>query len=66
MSGHLCRTDIRVRNLKWWVVLAFVVGAVVWLELFVRWPLESVVLLAAVGGWWDYQRRRAKLRPPGL
>lgn len=54
-----------MRNVKWWAVLAFVAGAVVWLELFLRWPLESVVLLAAVGGWWDYQRRRAKLKPPG-
>ena len=41
-----------------------VVGAVVWMELFLRWPLESVVLLLALGGWWDYMRRRAKLKPP--
>jgi hypothetical protein len=55
-----------VRNVKWWVVVAVLAGAMAWLELFLRWPLESVVLLAAVGGWWDYQRRRAKLKPPGL
>jgi hypothetical protein len=55
-----------VRNVKWWVVVAVVVGAAAWLELFLRWPVESVVLLVAVGGWWDYQRRRAKLKPPGL
>jgi hypothetical protein len=41
-----------------------VVGAAVWVELFLRWPLEAVVLLLAVGGWWDYMRRRGKLKPP--
>jgi hypothetical protein len=51
---------------KWWAVLALAAGAVLWLELFLGWPVESVILLAAVGGWWDYQRRRAKLKPPGM
>jgi hypothetical protein len=55
-----------VRKVKWSVVAACLVGAWVWFELFLRWPLESVVLLVAVGGWWDYQRRRAKLKPPGM
>jgi hypothetical protein len=55
-----------VRNVKRWVVNAVLLGAVVWLQLFAEWPVESVVLLAAVGGWWDYQRRRAKLKPPGM
>ncbi len=40
------------------------VGATVWMELFLRWPLEAVIVLLAMGGWWDYMRRRAKLRPP--
>jgi hypothetical protein len=40
------------------------VGAAVWMELFLRWPLEAVILLLALGGWWDYFRRRAKLKPP--
>jgi hypothetical protein len=51
-----------VRNIKWWVIVP--VGAGVWLVLFLQWPLESIVLLVAVGGWWDYMRRRAKLHPP--
>ena len=51
-----------MRKLKWWgIVLA---GAAVWLELFLRWQLESILLLIAIGGWWDYMRRRAKLHPP--
>ena len=66
MAVAKCRADIGVRNVNWWAVLAVLVGAVVWLLLFLEWPVESVVLLAAVGGWWDYQRRRAKLKPPGL
>jgi hypothetical protein len=36
------------------------------MELFLRWPLEAVILLLALCGWWDYQRRRAKLRPPSF
>jgi hypothetical protein len=55
---------VDVRKVNWWAVLVVLVGAGVWLELFLRWPLESVVLLVAIGGWWDYQRRRAKLKPP--
>lgn len=55
-----------VRKINWWAVLVVLVGAGVWLELFLRWPLESVVLLVAIGGWWDYQRRRSKLKPPNL
>jgi hypothetical protein len=55
-----------VRKINWWAVLVVLVGAGVWLELFLRWPLESVVLLVAIGGWWDYQRRRAKLKPPRI
>ena len=51
-----------MRKIKWWVIV--LLGAVVWLELFLRWPLEAIVLLVAIGGWWDYQRRRAKLHPP--
>ena len=53
-----------MRNVKWWSVLLVLLGAAVWLELFLSWPIGSVVLLVAVGGWWDYQRRRAKLKPP--
>ena len=53
-----------MRNFKWWSVPLVVVGAAVWLELFLRWQLESVVLLLAILGWRDYQRRRAKLKPP--
>lgn len=53
-----------VRNAKWWNVLVVLLGTLGWLELFLRWPMESVVLLVAIGGWWDYQRRRAKLKPP--
>jgi len=53
-----------VRNLKWWIVPLAVVGAAVWIELVFHWPLEAVVLLLALGGWWDYMRRRAKLKPP--
>ena len=53
-----------MRYVKWGAIV--LVGAVAWLELFIRWPLESVILLLAAGAWWDYMRRRAKLRPPGL
>jgi hypothetical protein len=53
-----------LRNFRWWSVPLAVVGAAVWLQLFLLWPLESVVLLVALMGWWDYQRRRAKLKPP--
>jgi hypothetical protein len=42
---------------------AAVIGGLVWLELFLRYPLYSVILLAAIGGWWDYMRRRSKLKP---
>jgi hypothetical protein len=48
---------------RWPTVLALIVGGAVWLELFLRYPLYSVVLLAAIGGWWDYMRRRSKLKP---
>ena len=51
-----------MRKLKWWGIV--LPGTVVWLELFLRWPLEAIVLLVAIGGWWDYMRRRAKLHPP--
>jgi hypothetical protein len=53
-----------VRNVNWLGVLLVVVGGAVWLEAFLRWPLESVIVLIAAGGWWDYQRRRSKLKPP--
>ena len=47
----------------WPVVLGVIAGAAVWLELFLRYPLYSIILLAAIGGWWDYMRRRSKLKP---
>ena len=50
-----------MRILKWVVIV--LVGSLVWLELFTHWPLESVLLLLAIAGWWDYQRRRGKLTP---
>jgi hypothetical protein len=53
-----------VRNIKW--VAIGVLGAVVWLEVFIVSPVASVLLIVAAAGWWDYQRRRARLRPPGL
>jgi hypothetical protein len=53
-----------VRKVNWMFVLVVVVGTAVWLESFLRWPLESVLVLLAIGGWWDYQRRRSKLKPP--
>jgi hypothetical protein len=53
-----------VRYIKWGAIV--LVGAAVWVELFLRWHLESVVLLMAGAGWWDYMRRRRKLRPPDL
>lgn len=46
-----------------WTVVGLVAGAAVWFELFLRYPLYAVVLLAAIGGWWDYMRRRSKLKP---
>lgn len=52
-----------VNRVNWWLVLGVIGGAAVWLELFLRYPLYSVVLLAAIGGWWDYMRRRSKLKP---
>ena len=52
-----------VSRVNWWLVIAVLVGVAVWLELFLRYPLYSVILLAAVGGWWDYMRRRSKLKP---
>jgi len=52
-----------VGRVTWRVVVAVAVGAAVWIELFLRYPLYSVVLLAAIGGWWDYMRRRSKLKP---
>lgn len=53
-----------MRNIKW--VLIGLLGAVVWLEVFVLSPVASMVLLAAAAGWADYLRRRARLRPPDL
>jgi Mn2+/Fe2+ NRAMP family transporter len=52
-----------VKRINWLTAIALIGGAALWLELFLRWPLEAVVALAAVGGWWDYQRRRSKLKP---
>ena len=52
-----------VSRVNWRAAIAVVVGAAVWLELFLRYPLYAVVLLAAIGGWWDYMRRRSKLKP---
>ena len=43
-------------RVNWRVVITIAVGAAVWLELFLRYPLYSVVLLAVIGGWWDYMR----------
>jgi hypothetical protein len=59
------RSKIRlvVRHVNWIAVVLVIVGGAAWLELFVRDPLYAVILLAAVGGWWDYQRRRSKLKP---
>lgn len=53
-----------VRRFKWWTVPVVIVGILLWLELFLLRPLESVVLLLALLGWGDYLRRRAKLKPP--
>lgn len=53
-----------MRRFKWWMVPVVVLGALVWLEFFLQWPLEAVVLLMAFLGWGDYMRRRAKLNPP--
>ena len=50
-------------DVRWWMVLLVLGGAAVWLVLFLQWPLEAIVVLVAVGGWWDYQRRRSKLKP---
>jgi hypothetical protein len=52
-----------VSRVNWRVVIGVIAAAAVWLELFIRYPLYSVVLLVAVGGWWDYMRRRSKLKP---
>jgi hypothetical protein len=52
-----------VNRVNWRFVLAVLAGGAVWLELFLRYPLYSVILLAAVAGWWDYMRRRSKLKP---
>jgi hypothetical protein len=52
-----------VNRVNWLLVLAAIAGAAVWLEFFLRYPLYAVVLLAAIGGWWDYMRRRSKLKP---
>jgi hypothetical protein len=51
-----------VRKVKWLLIVP--VGAALWLEMFLWRPLEAVILLLAIFGWWDYMRRRAKLRPP--
>jgi hypothetical protein len=53
-----------VRQFKWWMLPVVLVGALVWLELFLQRPLEAVILLVAIMGWGDYRRRRAKLKPP--
>jgi hypothetical protein len=53
-----------VRRVKWWVVVLVPLAAVVWLEIFLRYQVEAVILLVAIGGWWDYMRRRQKLKPP--
>ena len=52
-----------VNRVNWTAVAAVVMGGAVWLELFLRYPLYSIILLAAIGGWWDYMRRRSKLKP---
>jgi hypothetical protein len=52
-----------VHRANWWFVIAVVGGTAAWLELFLRYPLYSVILLAAIAGWWDYIRRRSKLKP---
>jgi hypothetical protein len=52
-----------VSRVNWRAAIAVVGGVAVWLELFLRYPLYAVVLLAAIGGWWDYMRRRSKLKP---
>jgi len=51
-----------VNRVNWTVVAAVVIGGAVWLELFLQYPVYSIVALAAIGGWWDYMRRRAKLK----
>jgi hypothetical protein len=53
-----------VRRFKWWIVPVAIVGILMWLELFLLWPLQAVVLLLALLGWGDYLRRRARLKPP--
>ena len=53
-----------VRRFKWWIVPVAIAGILMWLELFLLWPLQSVVLLLALLGWGDYLRRRARLKPP--
>ena len=53
-----------VRRVKWWVIVFVPAAAVVWLEAFLRYPVDAVIALMAIGGWWDYQRRRAKLKRP--
>jgi len=53
-----------LRRVKWWVVLLVPACAVVWLEAFLRYPVDAVIALMAVAGWWDYMRRRQKLKPP--
>lgn len=55
-----------MRQFKWWIVPVGLVGVLVWLDVFIQWPLEGVVLLLAFLGWSDYMRRRAKLKPPDL
>jgi hypothetical protein len=52
-----------VNRTNWTRVAAVLIGAAVWVEVFLRYPLYAVILLAAVGGWWDYMRRRSKLKP---
>ena len=48
---------------RWWTIVLVIAGAAIWFEAFLRYPLYSVVVLAAIGGWWDYMRRRSKLKP---
>ena len=50
-------------RVNWSVVLTGIVGTAVWVELFLRNPRYLVVLLAAIGGWWDHMRARSKLKP---
>jgi len=39
-----------VNRANWWFALTVLAGGAVWLELFLRYPLYSVILLAVIGG----------------